>query len=175
MHRALPTTASARSQTAATPFLQSSLATVQGTATYEGAAVGVYSDETGGSTEIGYLDGDVTLSADFGDRNSLGTISGSITNFQVDGVPAAGRLNLGAADIGSQHSGFFEGAVTGSDNERAYTGHWGGQFFGNGGIGRQTRIGRRDIRRTLHGRCRELRRCLRGTQAVALAAALQAN
>lgn len=114
------------------PFLQSSLAAVRGTATYQGAAVGVYSDETGGSTEIGYLNGAVTLTADFGDGNGLGTISGSITNLDVDGVPAAGRLNLGAADIGSQHGGFFEGAVTGSDNKRTYTGHWGGQFFGNG-------------------------------------------
>ena len=42
-----------------------------------------------------------------------------------------GRLNLGTAAIGSQNSGFFEGAVTGSDEERTYVGNWGGQFFGN--------------------------------------------
>lgn len=114
------------------PFLQSSLAAVQGTATYKGDALGVYSDETGGSTEIGYFGGDIMLTADFGDGNGLGAISGSITNFEVDGVPADSTLNLGTASIGSQHGGFFEGAVTGSDNKRTYTGHWGGQFFGNG-------------------------------------------
>ena len=114
------------------PFLQSNLTAVQGTATYEGDATGVYSEETGGSTEIGYFDGDVTLTADFGSGSALGTISGSITDFEVDGVPESGTLNLGTADIGSQDSGFFRGAVTGSDDERSYTGHWGGQFFGNG-------------------------------------------
>ena len=114
------------------PFLQSNLTAVQGTATYEGGCAGVYSEETGGSTEIGYFDGDVRLVADFGTRSGLGTISGSITNFEVDGVPESGTLNLGTADIGSQDSGFFRGAVTGSDDERSYTGHWGGQFFGNG-------------------------------------------
>ena len=114
------------------PFLQSSLTAVQGTATYEGGATGVYSDESGVSTEIGYFDGDVTLTADFGTGSTLGTISGSITNFEVDGVRENGTLNLGAASIGSQDSGFFTGSVTGSDDTRSYTGHWGGQFFGNG-------------------------------------------
>ena len=114
------------------PFLQSSLTAVQGRATYLGGATGVYSGEAGGTTEIGNFDGDVTLTADFSDRNGLGTISGSITNFEVDGVREDGTLNLGTANIGSQDSGFFRGAVTGSDDERSYTGHWGGQFFGNG-------------------------------------------
>ena len=41
-------------------------------------------------------------------------------------------LSLGTAPIGSQDSGFFEGAVTGADDERTYVGNWGGQFFGNG-------------------------------------------
>ena len=114
------------------PFLQSNLTAVFGTATYDGDATGVYSEKIGGSTEIGYFDGDVTLTADFGGGNDLGTIRGSISNFEVDGVSASGTLNLGAANIGSQDSGFFRGSVTGSDDERSYTGHWGGHFFGNG-------------------------------------------
>ena len=118
--------------TAADPFRQSELTTVQGTATYLGDATGLYSEKTGGSTEIGYFDGDVMLTADFGSGSALGTISGSITDFEVDGVPENGTLNLGTANIGSQNSGFFRGAVTGSDDERRYTGHWGGQFAGNG-------------------------------------------
>ncbi len=113
------------------PFMQSNLAAVSGTATYEGDATGVYSKTAGGSTEIGYFDGDVRLTANFGDANGLGTISGSITNFEIDGYPEDGTLNLGTANIRSQDSGFFRGAVTGSDVERSYTGHWGGQFFGN--------------------------------------------
>ena len=114
------------------PFLQSNLTGVQGTATYEGGATGVYSEETGGTTEIGYFDGVVTLMADFGTGSGLGTISGSITDFEVDDVPESGTLNLGTANIGSQDSGFFRGEVTASGDQRSYTGQWGGQFFGNG-------------------------------------------
>ena len=114
------------------PFLQNSLTSVQGTATFEGDATGVRSETTGGFAAIGYFDGDVTLTADFGSVSALGTISGSITNFEVDGVPKNGTLNLGTASIGSRDSGFFHGSVAGSDDERSYTGHWGGQFFGNG-------------------------------------------
>ena len=114
------------------PFDQANLVTLLGTATYEGAATGVYSEKTAESTSIGYFNGDVELTADFGDANGLGTISGSITNFEVDSEPEIGTLNLGTADIGALNSGFFEGAVTGSDDERMYTGNWGGQFFGNG-------------------------------------------
>ena len=119
------------------PFTQSNLTGVQGTATYEGEATGVYSAEIAGSTGIGYFDSDVALTADFGDGNDLGTISGLMTNFEVDGEATDGRLDLGTANIGSQNSGFFKGSVTGSvtgtdaDVERSYTGQWGGQFFGN--------------------------------------------
>ncbi len=119
------------------PFTQSNLTGVQGTATYEGEATGVYSAEFAGSTGIGYFDSDVALTADFGDGNDLGTISGLMTNFEVDGEATDGRLDLGTANIGSQNSGFFKGSVTGSvtgtdaDVERSYTGQWGGQFFGN--------------------------------------------
>ena len=114
------------------PFRQSHLMAVQGTASYDGAATGVYSEKMAGSTHIGYFDGDVTLTADFGGASDLGSISGSITDFEVDGDSVDGRLDLGSANIGSQDSGFFTGSVTGSDDERSYTGRWGGQFFGNG-------------------------------------------
>ena len=114
------------------PFMTANIMPLTGTARYTGAATGVYSEKTATTTDIGYFDGDVELTADFGGGSALGTISGSITNFEVDGGPADGTLNLGTANIGSQNSGFFQGAVTGSDNDRSYTGNWGGQFFGNG-------------------------------------------
>ena len=114
------------------PFLQSNLTALQGTATYEGEATGVYSEKEAGSTTVGYFDGNVELTAEFGGGNDLGAISGSITDFIVDDVHVDGTLNLGSASIGSRDSGFFKGSVTGSDDERSYTGHWGGQFFGNG-------------------------------------------
>ena len=114
------------------PFLQSKIIALQRTATYEGDATGVYSEMTPEEgTSIGYFNGDVTLNADFGGTSDLGTISGSITNFEVDGEREDGMLTLGTALIGSQNSGFFKGQVSGSDVEHTYVGNWGGQFFGN--------------------------------------------
>ena len=113
------------------PFSQSNITALQGTATYEGGATGVYSEKTAESTAIGYFDGDVELTANFGGTSDLGTISGSITNFEVDGESEVRTLNLGTANIGAQDSGFFKGSVTGSDAERMYEGNWGGQFFGS--------------------------------------------
>ena len=113
------------------PFSQSNITALQGTATYEGSATGVYAEKTADSTAIGYFNGDVELTANFGGTSDLGTISGSITNFEVDGESEVGTLNLGTANIGSQDSGFFKGSVTGSADQRMYEGNWGGQFFGS--------------------------------------------
>ena len=113
------------------PFEQAHVVALQGTATYEGAATGVYSEKTAESTSIGYFDGDVELTADFGGGSDFGTINGSITNFKADGEPVDGTLNLETANIGARNSGFFEGEASGSDGERLYVGTWGGQFFGN--------------------------------------------
>lgn len=109
------------------PFTQSNIAGLTGTAGYEGSATGVYTEDS----TIGYFDGDVTLTAEFGDTTGLGTISGTVTDFKVDGESVSGALTLESADITASDSGFFKGSVTGSDDERSYTGRWGGQFFGN--------------------------------------------
>lgn len=114
------------------PFRQGSLLTLQGTARYVGAATGVYSARSSSVSELGYWDGDVTLTADFGGRSDLGTISGSVTGIEVDDERSSGSVSLGTASIGSSHSGFFEGRVSGVVEGRTYTGRWGGQFFGNG-------------------------------------------
>ena len=113
------------------PFLQSNIMALQGTASYEGNAIGVYTEMTPEGTSISDFDGDVRLNASFGGTSDLGTISGSITNFEVGGEQADGTLTLGTANIGMQNSGFFDGAVSGFDDERTYEGQWGGQFFGN--------------------------------------------
>ena len=81
------------------PFDQSNIMTLQGTATYRGGAIGVYSATEGQSTEIGSFDGDVELTANFGGGNDLGTISGSLTNLEVDGDPVVSMLNFGTANI----------------------------------------------------------------------------
>ena len=92
----------------------------------------MYSDKSNAGTDIGYWGADVNLNADFGGRSDLGSISGSVTEIEVDGESYAGSMNLGTADIGSSGSGFFGGEVNGTVEGTSYSGRWGGQFFGNG-------------------------------------------
>ena len=63
------------------PFRQSNLVALQGNARYAGEATGVYSEKSDGATEIGYLDADVALTANFGGQSELGTINGSLHSF----------------------------------------------------------------------------------------------
>ena len=111
------------------PFRQSNLVALQGTARYVGLAAGVYTDTS--EDEVGYWGGNVALNADFGGRSDLGSISGSVTGISAEGEDASGLVSLGAANIGSSNSGFFEGQLSGTVNEVGFTGRWGGQFFGN--------------------------------------------
>ncbi len=113
------------------PFDQHSVMALQGPASYNGLVAGVYSAKSGGDTEIGYVDGRVSLTVDFGGGRDLGTIGGSVTGIEVDGDPISGSLTLGTANIGGSDSGFFEGNLSGTVGAAGYTGRWGGQFFGN--------------------------------------------
>ena len=110
-------------------FRQSNLMALQGTARYVGGATGLYADRS--ENEVGYWDGDVALTADFGGRSDLGSISGSVTGIESDGERYSGSLRLGAANIGSSNSGFFEGRLSGNVEGVGLSGRWGGQFFGN--------------------------------------------
>ncbi len=114
------------------PFDQRSVMALRDTASYNGLVTGVYSAKSGGDTEIGYVDGRVSLTVDFGGGSELGTIGGSVTGIEMDGDRIAGSLTLGTADIGGSDSGFFEGNLSGTVGGTGYTGRWGGQFFGNG-------------------------------------------
>ena len=131
-------------------FLQGNLAGVEGTATYDGDATGVYSEETGGSTAIGYFDGDVTLTANFGTGNDLGTISGSITNFEVDG--GSGRRQAESGNSQHRIAGQWLLQRFGHRLRRRAQLHrpLGRPVLRQRRIRQQTRIGRWDIRRTLH-------------------------
>ncbi len=111
------------------PFDQNNLMAVQGSADYVGLATGVYADKS--ENEVGYWGGNVTLTADFGGRSDLGSISGRITGIEADGESQSGSVSLDRANIGSSNSGFFEGQLSGAVNGGGLTGRWGGQFFGN--------------------------------------------
>ncbi len=121
------------------PFTQANLAGLTGTATYAGDATAVYSDEA--SNRNYSVEGEVSLTADFGGDSSLGTISGAITNVTGE-APEPGwyegsRVELGTAQIGSADSGFFTGDTSATDPETGdvFSGKWGGRFYGNGAAG----------------------------------------
>ena len=121
------------------PFAQSALPALTGTATYEGEATGVYSEDG----RNWFFDAAATLMANFdGGTNNLGTISGSIYDADVYGVRELGdnfdvrrvnaTLHLGTANIGGPEAGFFTGNTSMTSDGDTYTGKWGGQFYGNG-------------------------------------------
>ena len=96
-----------------------------GGAKYKGAASGVYLDKSG--KKLGYLDGSVTLTANFGTNS----ISGDISSIYLDSDLANGMLVLGEADFTTGGGPFVGGRmVTGTVDGVEYTGNWGGQFFG---------------------------------------------
>ena len=111
------------------PFMQDNLAGLTGTATYEGDAFGVYADMGEGDNK--HFEADVELTAEFGGGATLGTISGSVSEFELDGerTEEIGVLTLGETSIGDSSSGFFTGDTS---LDGGFTGKWGGLFYGNG-------------------------------------------
>ena len=116
------------------PFEQANLAGLEGTATYTGEATAVYSHQ--GNNRNYFVDADVSLTADFGDASSLGSISGTVSNVTGEGPEANAydgvSVSLGTARIGDADSGFFTGDTSTSGTDSTFTGKWGGQFYGNG-------------------------------------------
>ena len=96
-----------------------------GKARYAGNARGTYLAQSG---KIGYLDGGVSLTANFDANN----ISGEITNIRKDSPTpnTVGSLKLGEAEITSRFE-LFKGSLSGTVDGTDYTGDWGGQFFGS--------------------------------------------
>lgn len=95
------------------------------------------------------LYGDIDLTVDFNSSENLGVIHGNIKNLRGEFYTNnwnnddiidlgetmissySGQLDLEESNIGSSHSGFFKGSVSGNLNGRQYNGKWGGQFYGN--------------------------------------------
>lgn len=112
------------------PFTQENIAALEGAATYNGQAVGLYAQEG----EVGRFTADASLEANFGDAASLGTVSGAISAFRKEGAAEneSWSVSLESTAIGDAHSGFFQGDVSGAGGGGALEGGYGGQFYGNG-------------------------------------------
>ena len=120
------------------PFDQANLPAVTGTATYEGDGTGIYVAPDSNDLDMDLFGAQVSLTADFGNGTDLGTISGRISDFTVEGDSQPDQLEgvvmeLSSADIGSGDSGFFTGATSMTlTGGVPFRGSWGGQFAGNG-------------------------------------------
>ena len=124
------------------------MAALKGTATYNGAATGLYA--AGGMVE--YFDADVSLTANFGgttggdatpataDENSqtlLGAVTGTVSNIMAGGMAVDGSLALKRAPITSEgdtangpSDNGFTGTTEGTLGGALLKGAWAGQFYG---------------------------------------------
>ena len=114
------------------PFPQGNLEALTGPATYDGQAFGAYYADSPDRSEAGPFSARVSLRADFGNANALGSISGTVSGVETSSGRLDATLNLDSANIGNADSGFFTGATSMTFEERTYAGRWGGQFFGSG-------------------------------------------
>ncbi len=109
------------------------LSGLTGTATYEGDAVGLYAKRAAveDTPDIKEFTADVALTADFGANTELGSVSGTVSNFNVGGMEKALKLSLGSATItGTRYGGFFKGGDTSAAG--GFSGKWAGAFYGDG-------------------------------------------
>ena len=118
-------------------FESGNMAGLIGGASYEGGAGGVFVVGAGEETSISPFEATASLTAEFGDGSSLGSISGRIYDVEdsegnrLDRSP---MVTLQSADIRGEDSGSFTGATTMTfgDDDATYDGSWGGHFLGNG-------------------------------------------
>ena len=106
---------------------------LEGTATYNGDAVGAHSRTGDG---ISFFNGDATLTAKWGGAVAPGTIEGRISSIRVNGGPAMSQsIHLVETALVHGESAFSGGrAVMGRQSEpgseeHAFNGAWNGSFY----------------------------------------------
>jgi len=107
-------------------------ALLSGSATYDGEAAGVCdcSGESDTTVALRIFEANAQLSATFGSTGN--TISGSITDFVVDGEELTGdrARTISLIENRSFDDGFFTGQTALDGNEMLDHGEWGGEFYG---------------------------------------------
>ena len=116
-------------------FMGGNVDALEGTATYEGKAVGAH-HKTG--MGINWFDADAMLTAKFGDETAAGTIEGTIDNIRVNGGEAMDDpIHLVETTIAAGANIFDGNAVKGMQSgvgqaTHEFNGTWSGGFFGDG-------------------------------------------
>ena len=142
------------------PYDAASLAGLTGTATYEGAAVGMYYlNGLSGRPDVGSFTAEVALTADFGDGSATGFIDGQVSNFEYEGdvassLPSAvdltsnaysylpdgygvpqGSTNIFDTGWGNNPEAWPGGAIAGwteaGVGDVGWGGSWNAAFYGN--------------------------------------------
>ena len=111
------------------PFRVENIEALEGSATYEGNAAGLYAAKEP-TTVFRHFNADVKLTADFNDNLIWGVVIDG-RDVATDGQVFA-ALALEPAEIQTDQAAFFSDQVTAAVNGRYYDGYWGGQFFSNG-------------------------------------------
>ena len=132
-------------------------AAMEGSATYRGAAAGVWAtvDSSGGrivDAEAGEFTAEAVLRANFFGALDAGVVNGEIESFQDEsGRPLAGwRVTLDSAML-TAGSDSFAGETAGSVGPRSSgTGHWEGRFHGTDGAETNARPSHASGRFDLH-------------------------
>ena len=116
-------------------FTAGNVDALEGTATYEGKAVGAH-HKTG--VGVNWFDADAMLTAKFGDETEGGTIEGTIDNIRVNGSEAMeDPIHLVETTIAAGANAFDGNAVMGMQSgagqaTHEFNGTWSGGFFGDG-------------------------------------------
>lgn len=111
------------------PFQAANIEPLQGRATYDGDAAGVYASKIT-TPALRYFNADVRLTADFASNGIEGVVTegrDTATNELI-----FKELGLSIRRWTTEQTASFQGWVSGVVNGRAFAGDWGGQFFGNG-------------------------------------------
>ncbi len=110
-------------------FEPGNVAGLAGTATYEGPATGLHMKRTDAAAApvFDYFTAKASLTADFGDANALGAVSGTIADGMTAGGATLPELTLESAAFTSSGRNFY-----GNTSGNGLTGRWGGKFYGDG-------------------------------------------
>ena len=101
-----------------------------GVAVYSGEAAGVYASSQPGREGVSSFQANAILTANFGDNNTPGEVSGRVSGFVLNrGMTLPGAIELSAAEV--EGGGFFQGDTDGE----GFSGKWGGNFYGNPTVG----------------------------------------
>ena len=124
------------------PFDPHRLVALSGSATYVGAALGMYYHNVAGGQDTGSFEAEVALTADFGTSVDAGSVSGHVRNIAYEGSGSSMPTGL-ALEVASlsqypadnPYGPHITGGVSSTGSRADLNGTWAAMFFGNSPFG----------------------------------------